>query len=331
MDKIRWGVLSTAKIARVHVIPAIAAGELGMVTAIASRDLSRAKKVAGELGIERAFGSYQDLLADKHVDAIYNPLPNHLHVPWSIRALKANKHVLCEKPIALSVAEAEQLAGAAAAHPKLKITEAFMVRNHPQWHAARDLVREGRIGALRTVATTFSYFNDDPDNIRNQDDMGGGALMDIGCYPIATSRFIFDAEPQRVLGLVERDPKFKTDRLTSAVLEFFQGTATFTVGTQIAPYQRTNIFGTAGRIEIEIPFNAPADCPTKIWVQTGSPPGVKLEEISFPICNQYTLQADAFARSILDDTPVPFPIADAVANMRVIERILASAKANAWA
>ncbi|MGD9635998.1 MAG: Gfo/Idh/MocA family protein, partial [Pirellulales bacterium] len=196
MDKIRWGILSTAKIARVHVIPGIAAGELGKVTAIASRDLARAKKVAGELGIERAHGSYQDLLADKNIDAIYNPLPNHLHVPWSIRALKADKHVLCEKPIALSVAEAEQLAGVAAAHPKLKIAEAFMVRFHPQWLAARDLVREGRIGALRTISTTFSYFNDDPDNIRNQSDIGGGALMDIGCYPITTARFIFDAEPQ---------------------------------------------------------------------------------------------------------------------------------------
>lgn len=331
MDKIRWGVLSTAKIARVHVIPAIAAGKFGMVTAIASRDLSRAKKVAGELGIERAYGSYQDLIADKNVDAIYNPLPNHLHVPWSIRALKANKHVLCEKPIALSVAEAEQLAGVAAAHPQLKITEAFMVRYHPQWLAARDFVREGRIGALRTISTSFSYYNDDPDNIRNQKDIGGGALMDIGCYPIATSRFIFAAEPQRVVGQIERDPKFNTDRLASAVLEFFQGTATFTVGTQIAPYQRTNIFGTAGRIEIEIPFNAPPDCPTRIWVQTGSPPAVKIEEVTFPACNQYALQADEFARAVLDDTAVPFPIADAVDNMRVIERIFASAKTNAWA
>ena len=295
------------------------------------RATSRAKKVSSELGIERAYGSYQDLLADKNIDAIYNPLPNHLHVPWSIRALKANKHVLCEKPIALSVAEVEQLAGVAAAHPKLKITEAFMVRCHPQWIAARDLVREGRIGALRTINTVFSYFNDDPDNIRNQDDMGGGAVMDIGCYPITTSRFIFGDEPQRVFGQIERDPKFGTDRLASAVLEFFQGTAAFTVGTQIAPYQRTNIFGTAGRIEIEIPFNAPTDCPTRLWVQTGSPPAVKIDEVTFPTCNQYALQADAFARSVLDDTPVPFPIADAVANMRVIERIFTSAKTNAWA
>jgi predicted dehydrogenase len=328
MDKIRWGVLSTAKIARV---PATNAGELGTVTAIASRDLSRAKKVAGELGIEKAYGSYQDLLADKNIDAIYNPLPNHLHVAWSGRALKANKHVLCEKPLSLTVAEAEQLAGVAAAHPQLKIAEAFMVRYHPQWIAARQLVRDGRIGALRSISTNFSYFNDDPENIRNQSDSGGGAVMDIGCYPIVVSRFIFGDEPQRVFGQLERDPKFGTDRLASAVLEFFQGTATFTVGTQIVPYQRTNIFGTTGRIEIEIPFNAPSDCPTRMWIQDGAPAAVKIEEVTFPVCNQYTLQADAFARAVLDDTPVEFPIADAVANMRVIERIFTSAKTNAWA
>jgi len=331
MDKIRWGVLSTAKIARVHVIPATNAGQFGTVAAIASRDLSRAKKVAAELGIEKAYGSYQELLADKEIDAIYNPLPNHLHVPWSIRALKAGKHVLCEKPIALSVAEAEQLAGVAAAHPRLKIMEAFMVRLHPQWLAARQLVRDGHIGALRTIHTTFSYFNDDPANIRNQRDIGGGALYDIGCYPTTLSRFIFDDEPKRVFGHIERDPKLGTDRLTSAVLEFFQGTATFTVSTQLTPYQRTNIFGTAGRIEIEIPFNAPNDRPTRLWVQTGTPPAVQIEEISFDTCDMYTVQVDAFARAILDDTPVPTPIADAVANMRVIERVRTSADTNAWA
>jgi predicted dehydrogenase len=330
MDKIRWGVLSTAKIGRVQVIPATNQGQFGTVTAIASRDLSRAKKVAGELGIEKAYGSYQDLLADKNVDAIYNPLPNHLHVPWSIRALKANKHVLCEKPIGLSVAEAEQLAGVAAAHPKLKIMEAFMVRLHPQWLAARKLVRDGRIGALRTIHTSFSYFNDDPDNIRNQHDSGGGALLDIGCYPITLSRFIFDDEPKRVLGHIERDPKLNTDRLTSAVLEFFQGTATFTVSTQLTPYQRTNIFGTTGRIEVEIPVNAPNDKPTRIWLQTGVPPEIRIEEITFEVCDMYTIQADAFARAVLDDTAVPTPLADAVANMRVIERIRTSADTNAW-
>jgi predicted dehydrogenase len=331
MDKIRWGVLSTARIGREKVVPAIQRSQLGAVTAIASRDLSRAKTTAAELGIEKPYGSYQELLSDRNLDAVYIPLPNHLHVRWSMRALSAGKHVLCEKPIGLSVAEAEQLAGAAAAHPKLKVMEAFMFRFHPQWQTARQLVREGRIGQLRTIHTDFSYYNDDPKNIRNQADMGGGALMDIGCYPISLSRFIFDAEPERVLGHIERDPAMPIDRLVSAVLEFFQGTATFTCATQLVPYQRVHIFGTSGRIEIEIPFNAPADRPCRIWVQIGTKPDTPIEELTFDICDQYTLQADAFARAILDEAPAPTPLADAVANMRVIERVLASGKQSAWA
>src|SRR4051812_2012484 len=330
MDKIRWGVLSTAKIAREKVIPATQRSELGSVVAIASRDLARAKSVASQLGIQRAFGSYDELLADPDVDAVYIPLPNHMHVPWSLRAIKAGKHVLCEKPIGLSVIEAEELANGAAAQPQLKVMEAFMYRFHPQWLTARQLVREGRIGELRTIDTQFSYFNDDPLNIRNQPGIGGGALMDIGCYPISLSRFLFGGEPARVISHIELDPTMRIDRLTSAVLEFAAGTATFTCGTQIAPYQRVNIFGTGGRIEIEIPFNAPADRPCRVWLQKGAELG-PAEEIRFEVCNQYTLQADAFARAILDDTGVPTPLADAIANMRVIERVVASAGSGRWA
>jgi predicted dehydrogenase len=330
MSKIRWGVLSTAKIGRKQVIPATQKSQLGEVTAIASRDLARAKSAAAELGIKKAYASYQDLLADAEIDAVYIPLPNHLHMQWSIRALKAGKHVLCEKPIALSVAEAEQLAGVAAAHPQLKAMEAFMYRHHPQWLAAKRLVREGRIGQLRTIQTAFSYFNDEPTNIRNQRDIGGGALMDIGCYAVSLSRFIYEDEPKRVLGVIERDPKTNIDRVTSAVLEFFQGTASFTCSTQLAPFQRVNIFGTTGRIEIEIPFNAPNDKPCRLWVQTNSKTGVSIEEVRFEMCDQYTLQADSFARAIIDDTKPPTPLADALANMRVIERVFKSAESGAW-
>jgi predicted dehydrogenase len=247
-----------------------------------------------------------------------------------MRALSANKHVLCEKPIGLSVAEAEQLAGAAAAHPKLKVMEAFMYRFHPQWQAAQTFVREGRIGQLRTIHTDFSYYNDDPKNIRNQADIGGGALMDIGCYPISLSRFIYGAEPQRVLGHIERDPAMQVDRLVSASLEFFQGSATFTCSSQLVPYQRVNIFGTYGRFEIEIPFNAPPDRPCRIWAQIGTKPGTPIEEVKFDTCDQYSLQADAFARAILEDTPLPTPLADAVANMNVIQRVRDSAEKTAW-
>lgn len=330
MDRIRWGVLSTAKIGREKVIPATQQSQFGSVVAIASRDLSHAKDVATKLNIERAYGSYDELLSDPNVDAVYIPLPNHMHVPWSLRALAAGKHVLCEKPIGLSVLEAEELANGAAAQPQLKVMEAFMYRFHPQWQAARQLVRDGRIGELRTIDSQFSYYNDDPLNIRNQPGMGGGALMDIGCYPISLSRFLFGAEPVRAMSHIELDPTTQVDRLTSAVLEFAAGTATFTCGTQIAPYQRVNIFGTTGRIEIEIPFNAPPDRPCRIWLQTGAELG-SAEEIRFDVCNQYTLQADVFARAILDDTPVPTPLADAIANMRVIERVVASAGSGTWA
>ena len=330
MNKIRWGVLSTAKIGREKVIPATQRSELGSVVAIASRDLAHAKDVAAKLSIERAYGSYDELLSDPNIDAVYIPLPNYMHVPWSLRALAAGKHVLCEKPIGLSVIEAEELANVAAAQPQLKVMEAFMYRFHPQWQAARQLVRDGRIGELRTIHTQFSYYNDDPLNIRNQPGIGGGALMDIGCYPISLSRFLFGAEPMRVISHIEMDPTMQVDRLTSAVLEFAAGTATFTCGTQIAPYQRVNIFGTTGRIEIEIPFNAPPDRPCRIWLQTGAELG-PAEEICFNVCDQYSLQADAFARTILDDTPVPTPLADAIANMRVIERVVASAGSGTWA
>ncbi len=326
MSKLRFGILSTAKIGTVKVIPAMQAGQFTEVTAIASRDLQRAQAAASELGIPRAYGSYEALLADAEVDAIYNPLPNHLHVPWSIKALAAGKHVLCEKPIALTTAQARELVSAAEAHPTLKVMEAFMVHHHPQWRRAQEIVAAGGIGTLRTIQTFFSYFNDDPKDIRNQADIGGGGLMDIGCYAISTARLIFAAEPSRVCGLVEYDPQLKTDRLASGILEFPTGTASFTCSTQLTPYQRINIFGTTGRIEIKIPFNAPPDKPCKMWHERKG----NLEQIELPTCDQYTLQGDLFARAVLDDTPVPTPLSDAVANMQVIESLVESGKQQAW-
>ncbi|MEO7913435.1 MAG: Gfo/Idh/MocA family oxidoreductase [Roseiflexaceae bacterium] len=326
MTKIRWGVLSTANIGVAKVLPAMQRGALCEITAIASRDLSKAQATAKQLGIPKAYGSYEELLVDPDIDAIYNPLPNHLHVPWSIKAIEAGKHVLCEKPIALTTAEAQTLADAAKQHPQLKVMEAFMYRHHPQWQRARQIVSAGGIGALRTIQSIFSYYNDDPSNVRNQADIGGGGLMDIGCYNISISRFIFDAEPQRVCGIVEYDPTFKTDRLASGMLDFGSGTATFTCSTQLASYQRVHIFGDTGRIEIEIPFNAPPDKPCKIWHQHAG----GIEEIVFDVCDQYTLQGDALAHAILNDTPVPTPIEDAVANMAVIEALVRSSKSGTW-
>ena len=327
MSKIRWGIFSTANIGTEKVIPAMQQGEYSVVTAIASRNLEKAQAAAQRLGIAKAYGSYEEMLADPEVDAVYNPLPNHLHVPWSIKALEAGKHVLCEKPIALTSTEGQKLVDAGQKYPDLKLMEAFMYRHHPQWQTAKRIVANGGVGDLRTVQTIFSYFNDDPDNIRNMADIGGGGLMDIGCYAISVPRFIFDAEPDRVFGIVEFDPNFNTDRLASAILDFGRGTATFTCSTQLAPYQRTHIIGTTGRVEIEIPFNAPPDCPCKIWHQTGD----GIEEIVFDVVDQYTVQGDLMSQAILNNTAVPTPIEDAVANMKVIERIFESAQKGAWA
>jgi predicted dehydrogenase len=326
MTKLRFGILSTAKIGTQKVIPAMQRGQFTEVVAIASRNLARAEDAAAELGIPRAYGSYEELLIDPEVDAIYNPLPNHLHLPWSLKALSAGKHVLCEKPIGLSASEARVLLAASQLRPELKVMEAFMVRYHPQWQRAREIVAAGGIGTLRTIQSFFSYFNDDPANIRNQPDIGGGGLLDIGCYCINTARLMFAAEPKRVCGIVEYDPALKTDRLASGLLDFGVGTATFTCSTQLTPYQRSNIFGTAGRVEIEIPFNAPPDKPCKMWHERAG----RIEEITFPVCDQYTLQGDVFARAMLDNTPVPTPLEDAVANMQVIESLVASGKGQAW-
>ena len=327
MKKIRWGILSTARIGTEKVIPAMQQGTYGEVTAIASRRLDTAQAAAARLGIPKAYGSYEALLADSDIDAVYNPMPNHLHVPWSIKALEACKHVLCERPIGLTAAEGQRLLEVARQHPHLKVMEAFMYRHHPQWQRARQLVRQGKIGALRTIHSFFSYYNDDPGNIRNQADLGGGGLMDIGCYNISLSRFLFEAEPRRVCGLVEYDPRFHTDRLTSGLLDFAAGTATFTCSTQLVGYQRVHLFGTEGRVEIEIPFNAPPERPCRLWHQHSA----GIDEIVLEVANQYTIQGDLFAQAVLHDTPVPTPLDDAVANMRVIEALVESAKQGRWA
>ncbi len=325
--KVRWGVLSTANIGVEKVIPGMLRGEYCDLVGIASRSLEKARAVANELGFSKVYGSYEELLADPEIQAVYIPLPNHLHVRWSIAALEAGKHVLCEKPIGLTSAEAGELLQVSKEHPELKIMEAFMYRHHPQWQRARSLVQEGAIGELRTIQTFFSYHNVDPDNIRNMAEIGGGGLMDIGCYCISLSRFVFDAEPQRVMGIVEHDPVFQTDRLVSGLMDFGTGTSTWTCSTQLNSYQRVNIFGTEGRIEIEIPFNAPPDRPCKLWLQRG---GERIDEIVFDVVDQYTIQGDLFSQAVLNDTRVPTPLEDAVANMKVIEAIVRSGETGQW-
>ncbi len=327
MKKLKWGILSTSKFALNKIVPAMQHCQYAEITAIASRDKARASEAAANNSIAKSYGSYQDLLDDPEIDVIYNPMPNHLHVPWSVKALHAGKHVLCEKPIGLSTTEAQQLLDESKRHPGLKVMEAFMYRHHPQWQRTRELIRDGAIGRLCTIQSFFSYVNLDAENIRNRADIGGGGgIMDIGCYSISLSRFIFDAEPVRVMGIAEIDPGFKVDRIASAILDFGNGTSTFTCGTQVAPYQRVNIFGTEGRIELEIPFNAPPDQPSRIWHQREG----RIDEIVFPACDQYTIQGDLFSEAIMNDTPIPTPLEDAVANMKVIDAVFESARTGAW-
>jgi predicted dehydrogenase len=330
MRKVKWGVLGVAKIAVEKVIPAMQHGEVSEIAAIASRDLGKARAAADKLGIARAFGSYEDLLAEREIEAVYNPLPNELHVPWTVRALEAGKHVLCEKPIALDAEEARSLIEARNRSGKL-VAEAFMVRLHPQWRRAKELAAAGAIGEPRAIQTFFSYRLLDPKNVRNRPP-GGGGIYDIGCYAILTARYIFGAEPTRVVATLDRDPNFHTDRLTSAILEFPGGRhVTFSVATQLSAHQRVTIVGEAGRIEVMIPFNAPPDRPAEIVIDSGADligGGCRVEQ--FAVCDQYTLQGDAFSRAILSETPLEFSIEDALANMRVIDALFRSADRGSW-
>jgi predicted dehydrogenase len=328
--KVKWGVLGVASIAVRKVIPGMQAGEWSEIAAIASRDLAKGRAAAQKLGIAKAYGSYQELLADTDIEAVYIPLPNHLHVPWSIKAAEAGKHVLCEKPLSLSVAEAKTLLPVRD-RMGVKIGEAFMVKTHPQWLRTRELIRSGKIGELKAIMGAFSYFNRDATNVRNVVEWGGGGMMDIGCYPIVTSRFIWGEEPTRVSGLIERDPEFKTDRLASAILDFPSGQTTFVCSTQMVPYQRMQFLGTKGRIEIEIPFNAPPDRETRIFIDDGKDVfgnGITIETL--PICDQYTIQGDAFSRAIREGGEVPSPLEDAIKNMALIEAVFRSAQSGRW-
>jgi predicted dehydrogenase len=319
---VRWGVLSTARIGVDKVIPAIRTAARCEVVAIASRELARAQAAASALGIERAYGSYEELLADPDVDAVYNPLPNDLHAPWTIAAAGAGKHVLCEKPLAMDAAEAERMI-AACEEAGVLLMEAFMYRLHPTWEAVRELVISGRIGELRAVQSWFSYFNDDPNDIRNVAASGGGALYDIGCYSVNLSRMLFGTEPVRIQGSVTRDPVTGIDTLTSGILGFADGVATFTCAIRAEPDQRVHIYGANGRISFEIPFNIPPDLPMRVFVTAGGDPPVRpeTEVLTFDPANEYTIQAERFAAAVLDRTPVPIPPSDAVGNLRVIEEL----------
>jgi predicted dehydrogenase len=326
MKKIKWGIISTANIGVAKVIPGMLKSKQLDVVAISSRNLKTAQAWAKKLGIPKAYGSYEAMLKDPEIEAVYNPLPNHLHVPLTMKAAKAKKHVLCEKPMAMDAREAKKLKKA----PRgILIAEAFMVRHNPQWIEARKRVQKGEIGEVRAIQCLFSYFNRDPKNVRNMAKIGGGGLMDIGCYPITISRFIFGAEPTRVMGVFDRDPKFKTDRVMGGLADFGKGRhLSFTISTQLAPYQRVQIMGTKGRIEIEIPFNAPPTKPNRYFVQ-----GMNMNEgfwRTLPVSDQYQMQAEAFGRAIRRKEKLVWGTDDAIQNMKIIDAFFRSEKSGKW-
>jgi predicted dehydrogenase len=327
--KVRWGIISTARIGWEKVIPGMLKSSQFEVRAISSRSLPSAKKWAKKLGIPVAYGSYEELLDDPGIDAVYNPLPNHLHVPLTLAAAARGKHVLCEKPIALSAEEAETLKTAPSG---VLIAEAFMVRHHPQWIKARDLVRKGKLGTLRAIQCFFSYYNVDPKNVRNIADIGGGAAYDIGCYPIVTARYIFEAEPVRVMSLIDRDPNFGTDRTTSALIDFGEGRhLTFTTSTQSTPYQRVHMVGTKARLTVEIPFNAPQGGAMKLYLDNGKKFADKsAKTIKLSKADQYQLEAESFSRCVQGKEQLVFGVDDAIRQMRVIDAIFRAERSGRW-
>ena len=317
---VRWGILSTAGIALRRVIPVLQQNPALMeVRAIASRQQAAAEGAAQAHGIALAYGSYEALLADPDIDAIYNPLPNHLHVPLTLAALQAGKHVLCEKPFAMNAAELAALRPYAT---QLHIREAFMVRHHPQWAAVRRELRAGALGTLRFMQVPFGYFNTDAANIRNRPEAGGGALYDIGCYAVAAARWCFEREPLRVACSIDRDADFGTDRLCSALLDFgAEGQMVFSVSTQAHRYQRLHLVGTQGRLEMEMPFNAPQGAASRYWIEDAA----GLCTIDLPPADQYLLQMESFSRAVREETPTAAGLDEAEAGMRVIDALFASA------
>ena len=330
MEPVNWGIISTAKIGVEKVVPAMLKSASCRVSAIASRDLAAARNAADALGIPVAYGSYEELLEDPAIEAVYNPLPNHLHVPWSRRAAEAGKHVLCEKPIALTADEAETLI-AVRERTGVCMQEAFMVRHHPQWLRVRELVRQGTIGTLQVMQGQFAYFNTDPTNIRNRADIGGGGIYDLGCYPVTLSRFLFEREPTRVIALIERDPDLGIDRLASAILDFAGGQASFVSATQSIRSQHMQVFGSDGWIDLDVPFTPPPEHACRILIGGGEVLGfgAAREEVFEPV-DQYGLQAEAFSRAIRSGTPPEFPLEDAVANMRVVDALYRSGASGGW-
>ena len=327
---INWGILSSAKIGWEHVIPAILKSKNSKLVAIASRNTLRAKKLAQKFKIDKSYGSYQELYKDQEIDVIYNPLPNHLHIKSSIEACKNKKNILLEKPISLKATDIDPLMKYASEN-KVVIKEAFMVRHHPQWQWVKKYIKSGKLGSISSISTVFSYINKNPKNIRNIKKFGGGAIYDIGCYPTVISRFLLDKEPKRVVGLAKNDKKFKTDILSSVVLDFGEIYSSFIVATQSTFSQQVTILGTKKTLIVENPFNAIATKPTTVVIYNGKSIYRKENTIKvFPAADQYEHQVTKFSNELLNKTKADYDLKDAKKNMKVLDAIFASIKKNKW-
>ena len=328
-EKVKWGVLSTADIGMKHVLPAMQQGELCEIAAVSSRSEDKAKQAAEVLGIPKAYGSYEQMLEDPEIEAVYNPLPNHMHLEWTKRCLEAGKHVLCEKPLVVKAEQVQELKELSES-TGLLVGEAFMVLHHPRWKRVKELIQAGEAGELRAVSAFFSYFNRDSKDIRNNKEYFGGGMYDIGCYPVVISRYLFGFEPLRVSAVLEADPEFKVDRLASVLMDFPTGQAMFTVSTQLTPYQVVQAFTTKKKFEIPIPFNTPPDRPTQILSHENDILDGDVVEQTFDVCNHYTLQGDAFSRSIRDQVPFAGSLDNALGNAKVLDAVFRAAKSGAW-
>ena len=326
MKKLRMGVLGCSRHYALRVALSLRSSLLIEPYAVASRDAAKAKKFAQTWGFSLSYGSYEDLLSDSNVDFVYIPLPNHLHFEYIKKAADAGKPILCEKPLCLNAKEAAEAAEYCEKR-KIPLMEAFMYRFHPQWVRTAEIVKSGELGTVLATSGVFSYTNMDGENIRNKADCGGGALLDIGCYTVSSSRLLMGGEPKRVAASLIRDPVFKTDILSSAILDYGDGrTAAFTVSTQMFPHQRITAYGTSGTLSVEVPFNMFVDIPGVLTIATN----IAKREVKTEIADQYLLMYDAFARAIIEKTDVPIPISDAVANMAVLDAVFAAAVSGNW-
>jgi predicted dehydrogenase len=323
----RWGVLSTAKIGRDLVIPAIVEATGNVLSAIASRDLAKARALADHFGAPHAFGSYDELLASDTVDAVYIPLPTSQHLEWAGRAAEAGKHVLVEKPLALKADDIAALIKLRDKH-KVLVSEAFMITYHPQWLKARELIASGAIGTLKHVQAAFTYYNVDPNNMRNIPELGGGALPDIGVYPTVSTRFATGKEPLRVQADVERDAKFGTDIYSSVRADFGDFELSFYLSTQLANRQLIVFHGDKGFIEIRSPWNAGLYEHHKVELHNQKHTDATV--FRFPGANQYRLQVETFSRAAQGSGDTVFSLEDSIRNQKLIDAVFRAGEAGGW-